>query len=146
MISLGPFLFAKNETLIQVESTSDFTCDLFSKPAFVLLSSIFSFYFPLALMIVLYAKVFMKIRSQNNFRNVDFNQNHRHRIERTLSESTNTVRLNNKIAILKTQFMAETRITKVLSLIMLCFYSMLAAFFYILYNTFLFSRQKVINK
>ena len=56
---------SQRSSLKQIEGTNQFTCVLFHKPLFVVSSSVVSFYFPLVLMIVLYGKVFLKIRSQN---------------------------------------------------------------------------------
>ncbi len=85
LISLGPMLFAsidsyrsvqvgfsnqtrqigKQSSLKQIKGTNYFTCVLFHKPLFVVSTSIVSFYFPLVLMVILYGKVFMKIRTKN---------------------------------------------------------------------------------
>ncbi len=130
MISLGPLLFDKNETLTKLNE-NEYTCVLFRKPTFVVLSSIGSFYFPLVLMIILYAKVFIKIRSQNTFRNINLSQRRTESNHKT-SESTQLEGLSGEnMSRSKAQFNAETRITKVLSIIMSCFVACWLPFFVI---------------
>ena len=71
LISLGPLAFYNTEfedSFKSLNGTNDYICVLFHKPSFVVLSSIGSFYLPLVLMIILYLKVFFKIRHQGIFR------------------------------------------------------------------------------
>ncbi len=46
-------------------SAATYDCVLFNTPLFVLASSFFSFYLPLVIMAVLYARVFVKISQQS---------------------------------------------------------------------------------
>ena len=67
-ISLGPLTVDPQQSgLKKIDNTTDlYQCVLFQTPSFVIISSLFSFYLPLVLMMVLYAGVFFKIRQQSN--------------------------------------------------------------------------------
>lgn len=174
LISLGPLFFynietndtfnktkvSKRSSLKQINNTNSslHTCELFHETSFVVLSSLGSFYFPLLIMIILYSKVFFKIRSQNNFRNISISQR-RNEIEknRKVSETgSNKVDLNeplnnnntntntNNETKIKTLFHAETRITKTLSIIMTCFVACWLPFFIVyIVRSFLKQPQQV---
>ncbi len=170
LISLGPLFFYNIETndtfnktkvskrsslkLINNTNSSLHTCVLFHETSFVVLSSLGSFYFPLLIMIILYSKVFFKIRSQNNFRNISISQR-RNEIEKNrkvsetgsnkvdLNEPLNNTNTNNETKI-KTLFHAETRITKTLSIIMTCFVACWLPFFIVyIVRSFLKQPQQV---
>jgi hypothetical protein len=49
---------------VRVPNSNLYECVLFQKPSFVILSSLGSFYIPCVIMLLLYAKVFLKIRQQ----------------------------------------------------------------------------------
>jgi hypothetical protein len=164
MISFGSFLMYKNHktsnsinstTLIndysslfkQIKGTNDFTCASIIRPSFVILSSIVSFYLPLVLMVILYSKVFFKIRSLKSFRM-------RHAIKKNIFKSRETCNLNmimmpshlNLISNIETKetliiqsqndlkiISSETRITKTLAIVMTSFLICWLPFF-ITYN------------
>ncbi|CAF0820873.1 unnamed protein product [Didymodactylos carnosus] len=63
-ISLLPALFFEKKTTVKY-SASEKQCDLYKDLKFVVTSSILSFYFPLIIMIFLYAKVLYAIRQQS---------------------------------------------------------------------------------
>lgn len=76
-ISLGPLMFYNNEFNVsfkQINGTDDYTCVLFHKASFVVVSSIGSFYLPLIIMIVLYIKVYFKMQKINLFRRITLNK------------------------------------------------------------------------
>jgi hypothetical protein len=152
MISFGSFLMYKNHktsnginstTIIndysslfkQIKGTNDFTCASIIRPSFVILSSIVSFYLPLVLMVILYSKVFFKIRSLKSFRT-------HHAIKKNTFKSRETSNLNmilmpshlNLISNIETKktlliqsqndfkiISSETRITKTLAIVMASF-------------------------
>lgn len=78
-LGVGPFLLPKTnelQTSILANTTSlsnqnnrtvfsTFECVLFDTPVFVVFSSLFSFFFPLVIMIILYTRVFIKINEQS---------------------------------------------------------------------------------
>ncbi|RNA30167.1 alpha-1A adrenergic receptor [Brachionus plicatilis] len=66
-ISLGPLTVDPHQSgLKSIHNSSNlYQCVLFQTPSFVIISSLFSFYLPLVLMITLYTGVFLKIRQQS---------------------------------------------------------------------------------
>lgn len=73
-ISLGPLTVDPQQSgLKKIDNSSDlYQCVLFQTPSFVIVSSLFSFYLPLVLMMILYTGVFLKIRQQSKL----FKSNH----------------------------------------------------------------------
>ena len=136
-ISLWPLIFEKSDSnrfkesgLKKIEGTHDYTCVLFHKPLFVVLSSIGSFYLPLFIMIILYSKVFIRIRRLNKFRS-----SFRPAISKLITESAQMIDAKEfdlslgKECINPTCFMnlnlfhefKEAKITKILVIIMTSF-------------------------
>jgi hypothetical protein len=67
---MAPLMFMNSRTssnhLKMTQDGLGYECVLFTKPMFVILSSLGSFYLPCILMLLLYSRVFIKIRSQQD--------------------------------------------------------------------------------
>lgn len=119
-ISLGPLTVDPQQSgLKKMDNSSNlYQCVLFQTPSFVIVSSVFSFYLPLVLMMILYAGVFLKIRQQSNLL---FKSNHQNGHESIRKRPTGHSH----------HHVSEAKVTKTLAIIMGVFVACWLPFFII---------------